>query len=299
MDYKKTLSLLSIAALAACGHQSAHTGSVSSVLTPALQEASQEFNSSLTAELFTKILEGNTEDVSKLLSLKADPNGKNSEGTPVLISAIEQNKINIVKVLLESHADVNCVDAHLTTPLMHVVSNGDKEIPKSLSNGTVIFLKPDSKFNRYLSDLLLSQGADIEAKDSIQETALMRAATLNNVDAVAYLLDKGANPNQKNIHGQTPLMVAAKLGFVDVAKCLNKGKADSAATDNEGQTVLIMAVQSGNAEMVRFLISKGALVEAEDVYGASPLKVAQAMGYDEVAAVISEYLKQKASSETL
>jgi|GEM_PF-3313315 len=298
MNHKTAISVLSFITLVACSHNISQDESISSVFASgstgdASNQELREFNPAFTAELFTMILNGDSEGVGKLLSLGADPNGKNSEGTPVLLSALQQNRISIVKILLGHNANANCVDVDLTTPMMQVVSNKNKLIPKTLSDGSVMYVKPEKEFNKYLADLLLGHGADIHAKDTKQETALMRAAALNNVDAVSYLLEKGADPNQKNGEGQTPLMVASKLGHIEVAKSLIKGKADIAATDNEGQTVLIMAAQLGDPEMVRFLISKGALIDAEDVYGATPLKVAQATDHKEVASVILESLKQK------
>jgi ankyrin repeat protein len=302
VKYKAALSILGVIALASCHNESSQNESISTVLkTEAVDSAFAEeivqFDSVLTSELFTKILNGDTEGFAKQLSLGADPDGKNSEGTPVLLSALEYNRIGIIKLLLRSKADTNCANSSLTTPLMQVVHNGNKAIDKTLDDGSVISIRPDSTFNKYLADLLISHGADIHAKDSNLETALMRAAALNNVDAVTYMLEKGSDPNQKNSSGQTSLMVSARHGFIDIAKSLIKGKADIAASDNEGQTVLIMAVQSNDPEMVSFLISKRALIAAQDVYGATPLKVATAMNHDKVAKVILDSLKEKELTE--
>lgn len=60
--------------------------------------------------------------------------------------------------------------------------------------------------------VLLSRGADIEAKDILGETPLHRALARSRRIAAHVLLDAGANPNSTNAFGTTPTMYAALAG---------------------------------------------------------------------------------------
>ena len=52
---------------------------------------------------------------------------------------------------------------------------------------------------------LLDQGVDVDAKDDIGDTALMRAAGGGHLETVTALLSGGANVNAKNTGGVTVL----------------------------------------------------------------------------------------------
>ena len=52
---------------------------------------------------------------------------------------------------------------------------------------------------------LLSNGADVNAKDDLGITVLAYAAHTGRVEIVQFLLDHGANPNYRDAHGRTAL----------------------------------------------------------------------------------------------
>ena len=59
-------------------------------------------------------------------------------------------------------------------------------------------------------ELLLSKGADVNAKDSKGETALMVAAFYGRKETVELLLSKGADVNAKDNEGKTALISSAR-----------------------------------------------------------------------------------------
>src|SRR5271154_2711149 len=65
-------------------------------------------------------------------------------------------------------------------------------------------------------ELLLEAGADIEAKDTLGSTSLIRAA--RNAEMMKQLLEAGANIEAKDHRGQTPLIWAAKMGAAEEVK---------------------------------------------------------------------------------
>lgn len=104
--------------------------------------------------------------------------------------------------------------------------------------------------------LLISHGADVNARSSDLRTPLMIAARRpGNVATVKLLLDKGANPNP-NAHPATessPLLEAATAGDpVSMELLLSRG-ADAQAV---GQSALTMAVSLQCAKCISLLVAK-------------------------------------------
>jgi len=85
---------------------------------------------------------------------------------------------------------------------------------------------------------LISQGEDINAKDSKGKTALMYAAEKGQAETARILIDAAADVNAKDNDGKTALMYAAESNNLETVKCLIAGKADVEAVDNSGSIAL-------------------------------------------------------------
>ena len=70
--------------------------------------------------------------------------------------------------------------------------------------------------------ILHANGADVNARDSYQRTALMLAAAAGQQDVVKLLLESGADSNTRDRDGMSALMVAEKFGHAKVVEMLNK-----------------------------------------------------------------------------
>ncbi|KAI3326824.1 ankyrin [Xylariaceae sp. AK1471] len=122
---------------------------------------------------------------------------------------------------------------------------------------------------------LLSQSADIEAKDAQGRTPLFWAIQNGNEGIIGLLLEKGANIEAKNTEGQTPLFWAAqKSNRVAIELLLKKG-ANIEGKDTQGQTPLFWAARNLYKAAVELLLEKGANIEAKDTQGQTPLSWAQ------------------------
>lgn len=104
--------------------------------------------------------------------------------------------------------------------------------------------------------MLISRGADIELKDSSQDTPVKAAAREGRLDIVNYLLSQGANPNATGKSGSTPLSSAAYAGHIDVIDALLKNGA-IITTNNARWTLVHYAARYGHAELIEYFVDKG------------------------------------------
>ena len=121
-----------------------------------------------------------------------------------------------------------------------------------------------------LMDWLITQGADINARDEYERTPLHYHAQVNNVEKVALLLERGADIEAQDKYKNTPLHFAEYNA--EVAQLLIEKGADIKAKDNRGHNVmerLLSRLYSGYIERA---------VKAAEIYlkaGLKPTKFAK------------------------
>ena len=136
--------------------------------------------------------------------------------TPLML-AIEKNRPEVARLLLNYGAYVNVKDMDGRTALMYAG------------------LSP----NAYFAKLLLEEtGANIRARDNEKMTALMYAAKSDHVETAKVLIDAGADVNAKDKYGETPLMGASLFGQVKAVKLLLSEGAYVKARDRDGKSAL-------------------------------------------------------------
>ncbi|KAL4099980.1 hypothetical protein PRIC1_007777 [Phytophthora ramorum] len=155
--------------------------------------------------------------VQTLLNEGADPKRPNSQGFPPLRAAVIHNNGALVKLLLEHGADIN---------RPYTVVTGDHKETRTL-------LFETAGVSTYT--LLLKEGANVNAKNSRNETPLHYHASNWNSWLVAALVSAGADVNVVNKESATPLdnAIFAKSNqrkfddedFVDVSRILLKNNA--------------------------------------------------------------------------
>jgi ankyrin repeat protein len=175
-----------------------------------------------------------------------------------------------------------------------------KDNPNLVSDRSAIGTTPlHLARNGYVAELLLSKGADINAKDNSSQTPLHTAAGYGRKSVVEFLLSKGADVNAKCRGDITPLHEAASTPYSNtetVEALLAKG-ADVNARTIDGNTPLHQAarlldyygdysIMQGNTPLHKFnrdvlelLLAKGADVNAKNLEGTTPLHTAAEKGY--------------------
>ncbi|KAN0071996.1 hypothetical protein V8E54_009725 [Elaphomyces granulatus] len=118
--------------------------------------------------------------------------------------------------------------------------------------------------------------AILEKAPTFRDTWLLRASAEGQAGVVRCLLELGAEVNSKNSDEQTSLLLSAKNGHKDVAmELLACDNINMNLKDNMGCTALMAAVMHKQEAMVELLLqSKRADVKIQDVLGATVLHYA-------------------------
>ncbi|XP_041660741.1 ankyrin repeat and SOCS box protein 2-like [Cheilinus undulatus] len=131
-------------------------------------------------------------------------------------------------------------------------------------------------------ELLLENGADVDATNNDRETPLYKACEKDSPAMVAALLNYNAAVNVHCIHGWTALQEAVGRNNVEICEMLVKAGAKHNLTNSFGITPLFTAAQGGQLATLRFLLRHGADINSQAPDGATALYEAAKNGHENV-----------------
>ncbi len=255
-------------------------------------------------------LQGSTGIVKILVQGKANWKGKNL----ALIAAASTGELDVLRLLLDSGADVNGQDAQGSSPLSAACFGGHRDAVDLLlehkadvnladKSGATALMAATQGGYRDLAECLLKNGAAVDARTKIRivyhtryglpenwippgTSALSLSVIGRTVDATRLLLDHGADVDIRDQPGWTPLMWASYLGAAEIARLLVQSGADVRAKSvlqedgvfSPGTTPLMLASARGHLEVVELLLESGSDVCAADAYGNTALIYAGSAG---------------------
>ncbi len=199
---------------------------------------------------------GQVEVVKLLLANHADVEARNIGRDTPLLEAAAGGYTEVARLLLDNHADANARNEYGDTPLHEMASQG---IPVNVPSELV--------------QLLLDRGAKVDARDNAGATPFQSAVTEKHLGMANLLLAHGADVNARDSLGQTALHAAARAGVPDMVEYLLAHGAELNAKDKEGRTALDLAAilapgdgwdrwtMQGRADVVKLLLARGAATD--------------------------------------
>ncbi len=239
--------------------------------------------------LFDAGADANTEvTVEEITHTRKYGKTRESGTIPLLFLAIMTERQDIIDLLLDAGANINCkTEEH--TPLSLVVCTGDLKLMQHLIdrgadvNGSTEGYTPLIAAAKEGCEegvrFLLSHGADANA-GTAKYTPLTAAAEGAQKDILRILLEAGANVNAGTINeNHTPLTAAARTGFTEGVRLLIDAGAD-VNLPSLFYTPLAAAAEGSHADILRILLAAGADLSGE-ADGNTPLIAAAKAGFTE------------------
>ena len=139
--------------------------------------------------------------------------------------------------------------------------------------------------------LLIERGADVNAKDEMQDSPFLYAGAQGRLEILRMTLAAGADLKSTNRYGGTALIPAAHHGHVETVRELLKTKIDVDHVNRLGWTALLEAIILGDGgaahtEIVRSLVAHGARLQLADAQGVTPLEHAEQRGQRAVVEIL-------------
>src|ERR1043166_6584150 len=204
---------------------------------------------------------GSEKMVARLLAAGANPNAALIAGeTPVMVAA-RGGKTAVVEQLIAKGADVNVRGTRKQTALMWAVAQKHPDVVKVLlAHGADVSLRSErwSQVMAVPPHGYLPYNREIPAGD---ETALMFAARVGDLESAKLLVAAGANVNDADAWGVSAVTLAAHSGFDDVVEFLLDKGADPNAM-KAGFAPIHEAIMRRDERMVAALLSHGANASA-------------------------------------
>jgi len=187
--------------------------------------------------------------LKKMLLFKPKINQAKVDGRSLIFDLVNENNLELIKLIVNAGADLNIEDNEGNTPLSCMIDNGLKitrQKEKELFLERLVFL--------------LKFRIDISTIDKEGRTIFHKAVMADDIEVVEKLLTKKTNLDIKDKQGRTALHHTQWKGNYKIARLLIAAGADINAADYAGFTILNYAAILGHTRLVIVLIASGILM---------------------------------------
>ena len=165
---------------------------------------------------------------------KENTSNSSNNKTSDIFAAVSSGDLLLVKELLDSGVDIDVQDSKDYTPLLLALRD----------------------YHPKIAEYLIRNGANLELQNDNDSTPLAIASFRGYLDIVELLIDSGANVNAVGKNDNwTALMSAASGDNLEIAKLLVESGADASIVNNDGKTALDIAQRDSSVKVLKYLKS--------------------------------------------
>ncbi len=146
------------------------------------------------------------------------------------------------------------------------------------SSGVTLLMMASAKGFEDIGKFLIENGADVNAFDETEQSALHYAAVHRQPKMIALLRNHKAKikPNRQGI---TSLMTSIQLGTYETVVNHQPNFEEVNISADDGWTAIYFAIRREDEKIFDFLIQQGACVDIKDSYQQSPIDFAKEVGW--------------------
>ncbi len=202
---------------------------------------------SYSTPLHCAIENGNDKLIREMVAVIGDFNIYDSAGRSLLYMAVENDNLDLVKILIAKGAKVNNILRGVRQPI-HAV----KSLP--------------------VLQYLLDNGADPNKRGERGDTLLHAYALIpDKQEFIKLLLKYNADPTIQDVNGMVPLEIAMLRNNTSVINLLTAKIPDIEIRDRMGETLLLIAARTKQDKVIIDLLKRKALSNVSGINGVTPM----------------------------
>ncbi len=205
--------------------------------------------------------------------------------------AKSENKFKIIiEMINKETADEKKLAVYISAAMQEHKNNQEFGFWKLTDEEKMTLLMHIAKINKkYLSELiapeiLIRYLYSVDETDKYNNTALMHAAKVGNIEILPCLKKYNALTNIRNQDNKTTLMLAVQHGHKKFIE--NMFELEFNISMKEQEELLLLAAGFQRTAIVEFLLSKGVNPFTKDTHGNTPLMLANSKGDYETASLL-------------
>ena len=236
--------------------------------------------------LHTAVHSSDIQTIQVLLDNEIDVEQRDNFGNTPFQHAILLGNVEISTLLLGQDANLNHQNFEGNSGL-HLLSSSIltnrylrnmREIERLLAlneeSDISQLLTTNFSTNFELYQLLLGNGAEIDAKNKLGQTPLQTAVLANNIGFIRSIISAGANIEHEDSAGNTAIHLAVIENFIEIVEFLARNNANINIANNSGDLPIHSASLTASADMIGILVRFGADLTIRNNSGRSPIHLA-------------------------